>query len=98
MEITVQLKTKHPYGFRTARGRNGDFIAAKALVCSTREKDMESGEAIINLKVYSRQRGDAAPIFLCLQIQEWWEIMSAIERIFWQSDDDTQKEGGRDAG
>jgi hypothetical protein len=94
MEITIPLKTKHPYGFRTARGRNGDFIAVKALVCSTREKDAQSGEPIINLKIYSKQRGGAAPIFLCLQITEWLEIMSAIERIFWQVDTRSPDKGG----
>lgn len=86
MEIVIPLKTKHPFGFRTARGRNGDFIAAKALVCSTREKDADSQEPLINPTIYGKRRVGAAPIFLCLQIREWLEIMSAIERVFWQVD------------
>jgi hypothetical protein len=94
MEITVPLKTKHPFGFSTARGRNGDFIAAKAIVSPVRGRDEETDEPIINLKVYSNRRGDAAPLFLCLGIREWLEIMSAIERVIWEINNDPSKGKG----
>lgn len=94
MDIVIPLKTKHPFGFKTARGRNGDFIAAKALVCSTREKDADSQEPLINLKIYGKHRVGAAPIFLCLQIKEWLEIMSAIERVFWKVDSRSSPDKG----
>lgn len=54
-----------------ARGRNGYFVP--------KEVELEAeADGIITLRVYSKSRGEAAPISLSLDLKDWQRISEAL--------------------
>lgn len=78
--IEISLKTKRPNGLKNARGRNGFFQAAIALIDPIPEEtDEKTGNPIIRLEIQSKQPGEISPIILRLEINEWRALFHAIE-------------------
>ncbi|MHB8174714.1 MAG: hypothetical protein ACYDFU_09695, partial [Nitrospirota bacterium] len=81
--MKIPLSTKRPNGLKTARGRNGYFQAAYAWIDPILEEvDEETKNPIIGLEILSRQIGEAAPIIVRLQIEEWRILFKAIEDAY----------------
>ena len=78
--IRISLKTKRPNGLKNARGRNGYFQAATALIDPIPEEtDQKTDNPIIGLEIQSKQAGEVSPIILRLEINEWRTLFHAIE-------------------
>ncbi len=81
--VKIPLRTKRPNGLKTARGRNGYFQAAYAWIDPILEEiDEETKNPIIGLEILSQKIGEAAPIIVRLQIDEWRILFKAIEDAY----------------